>query len=93
LQCSVVEVNSDGFLLFLLSVIRILLPFCLPFDQIARVVVSQEILDFDLMHSWTTSCRFSEELLQYMQGKINISKEGIIVELLVSSTCVDHLAT
>jgi hypothetical protein len=30
-----VEVNSDGFLLFFLSVIRILLPFCLPFDQIA----------------------------------------------------------
>jgi hypothetical protein len=51
MQCSAVEVNSDGFLLFLLSVIRILLPFCVPFDQIAGVVVSQEFLDSDLVHS------------------------------------------
>jgi hypothetical protein len=88
-----VEVNSDGFLLFFLSVIRILLPFCLPFDQIAGVVVSQKFLDYDLVHSWTASCRFSEELLQYLQGKISISREGTIVELPVPSACVDHLAT
>jgi len=93
LQCSAVEVNSDGFLLFLLSAIRILLPFYLLFDQIAGVVVSQEFLDSDLVHSWTASCRFSEELLQYLQGKISISREGTIIELPVPSACVDHLAT